>query len=84
MIESQIKIGQRVQSLESFNDVPKGTEGVIIDDYGTGIMIAWDKPDKPYPKDKTPFEVNSMFAINPLCPLRDGFDKIELRFLQII
>ena len=85
MIKEDIKIGARVKSLTDFCDVPKGTEGVIVSDYTTGIMIAWDKLDRPYPKDKTPEEVGTMFAINPKCPLRDGFDKqTELHFLQLV
>lgn len=84
MTKEEIKIGARVVALESFADVPKGTEGIIIDNYGTGIMVAWDKPDKPYPQGKTPFEVNAMFAVNHLCPLRDGFGMDELDYLAVM
>jgi len=45
-------------------------------------MVAWDLPDRPLP-DMTPAEISEMFAINPKCPLRDGFDKeTELDFLE--
>lgn len=77
-------IGTKVKNIVAFAGVPKGTPGVIVEDYGSGITVAWDLPDKPYPKDKTPEEVAAMWAIDPECPLRDGFDKqTELSLLEI-
>ena len=39
-------IGTRVKSVVEFCDVPKGTEGKIVQDYGTGVMVEWDLPDQ--------------------------------------
>lgn len=79
-----MKLGTRVKSLRDFHSVKKGTEGYVVEDYGTGITIAWDLPDKPYPKHMTPQEIGDMWSIDPKCPIRDGFDKMtELDFLTI-
>lgn len=85
MNQSQIKIGRPVEAIHQFPGVPKGTKGIIIQDYGTGIMIGWDKPERPYPKGKPPEVVAAMLAVNPQCPLRDGFDKKgELKYLKAL
>lgn len=80
----EYKVGARVRSLEAYRDVPKGTEGVICEDYGSGVMVAWDLPDRPLPD--LPMEcIARMYAVIPQCPLRDGFDKkTELQSLELI
>lgn len=79
------QLGTRVKTLIAFSGVPEGTHGMIVEDYGSGIMIAWDLPDRPIPKDKTPEEISMMWAIDNKCPLRDGFDKAsESKFLEEI
>lgn len=84
MKTGEIKIGGKVKSLRDFSGVKAGTFGIIIEDYGSGITIGWDRPENPYPKNKTPEEVAAMWAVNSDCPLRDGFDKqTELEFLKI-
>jgi len=76
--------GQWVKVNRRFVGVDEGTEGVIIEDYGTGITVAWDMPNQPYPSGKTPQQVAEMMAVNPQCPLRDGFDKVsELKYLEV-
>lgn len=78
-----MKIGTPVKTNRHLVGVPAGVEGVVIEDYGSGITVAWDLPDRPYPKDKTPEQVKRMWAIEPGCPLRDGFDKkTELQYLE--
>lgn len=75
-------MGQWVRSKVDFNSVPAGTRGLVVKDYGTGIMVAWDLPDRPVPN-KPPHVIGLMWAVNPECPLRDGFDKAtELHFLE--
>ena len=72
-------VGTRVKSLVDFAGVPKGTEGIIDEDYGIGIMIAWDLKDKPLPKNYE-YKGRPAFLIGIL---RDGFDKkTELHFLE--
>jgi hypothetical protein len=39
----QAKLGARVRSTRDFVGVPRGTQGVIVEDYGSGITIRWDK-----------------------------------------
>lgn len=75
-------VGAKVRCLCDFPSVPMDTIGQIVEDYGTGIMVAWDLPDRPLPA-MTPAEISEMYAINPKCPLRDGFDKeTEFDFLE--
>lgn len=74
-----LKVGTRVRNLRDFSGVPKGTLGIVDEDYGTGIMIAWDLPDQPLPLDyKYEGKPASSTGI-----LRDGFDKeTELHTLE--
>jgi len=73
-------IGTRVKTLVDFSGVPKGTEGVIDQDYGTGIMVACDLPDRPLPAGYCQFDGRPAVATRIL---RDGFDKkTELHFLE--
>lgn len=81
---NQAFVGSKVRTLHSFSGVPLGTVGLIVKDYGTGIMVAWDFPDRPLPN-MTVREIAELYAINPMCPLRDGFDKAtELDFLEAV
>lgn len=74
-------VGTRVRSLVPFSGVPQGTEGIIDEDYGEGVMVAWNLPDGPLPPgyriyDGRPAVVSGI--------LRDGFHKdTELRFLEV-
>ena len=74
-MEAHFKIGDRVQTIRAFSGVAKFTEGMIVEDYGSGMTIAWDLPNQPIPKGMQPKQIAKMWAGNPLCPLRDGFDK---------
>ena len=56
---AEAHIGMRVLSLVDFAGVPKGTAGVIDEDYGTGVTVRWDPRGQWERKH----------------PLRDGFDK---------
>lgn len=78
------EIGTRVQTMQDWPGVPKFTEGLIIEDYGTGVTVAWNRPHNPLPDNMTPQEIAAMYAINPSCPLRDGFSYDELSMLVII
>jgi hypothetical protein len=79
MKPEEARVGVRVVSLRTFVGVPAGTEGVIDEDYGSGVMVAWDLPEQPLPRgyrrhDGRPAVVSRI--------LRDGFDKDrELKFL---
>ncbi len=77
-------VGTRVKTTRSWVGVKTGTIGLIVEDYGDGVTIAWDLPDQPIPSDMTCAEIAAMFAVNPKCPLRDGFDKqTELQWLEL-
>ena len=84
MKKADIKLGAKVKTLTEWPLVPIGTLGVIVWDYGSGIQVAWDLPDQPYPYNKEPEEVAGMFAIDPTCPLRDGFAHDELKYLELL
>jgi len=75
-------VGTRVKALFNFAGVPRNTKGVIDEDYGTGVMVAWNLKDRPLPEGYTCFDGK------PACItgiLRDGFDKnTELHLLEKI
>ena len=85
------KVGTRVACNIDFANVPKGTKGVIDDDYETGVMVAWDLPDSPLPPKHV--ECLATFGVSMArnmtqanggkWPLRDGFSYDELRFLDL-
>jgi hypothetical protein len=78
-------VGAYVKNKRAFVDVPEGTLGLIVEDYGTGFMVAWDLPNRPIPRYLTASQIGAMFAIDPMCPIRDGFDKKdELGFLELV
>lgn len=80
----EAKIGQRVKALRQFLGVPLGTEGVIDEDYGTGVMIAWDGPPEraSLPVGYSRYDNKPIIVTNIL---RDGFDKkTELRLLTVV
>lgn len=82
MYSEQVRIGQRVRSLRPFSGIPIGTEGVIDEDYGTGVMVAWDLPTRPLPQGYRAHAGESTIRTGIL---RDGFDKTsELQFLEIV
>lgn len=41
MTPEQARVGVRIRTLVAWPEVPAGTEGVIDEDYGTGVMVAW-------------------------------------------
>lgn len=72
-------VGTRVKSAVEFYMVPVGTEGVIDEDYGSGVTVAWDMPDNPLPKGYRAHDGKPAMATRWL---RDGFDKAtELHLL---
>ena len=82
MTKEQAIVGTRVKSLVEFASVPAGTEGMLDEDYGTGVMVAWDLLEHPLPKDYTQYDGKSAVATGIL---RDGFDKeTELQYLEVV
>lgn len=78
----QATVGTRVVSLVDFCDVPAGTQGVIDEDYGSGVMVAWDQPGHPLPPGYCMHTGAPMIQTGIL---RDGFDKsTELQFLDLV
>ena len=78
----QIELGKRIRTLVAFSGVPRGTEGVIDEDYGTGFMVAWDLPHRPLPPGHREFTASGWSGF---MPLRDGFNKErELQHLEIV
>ena len=81
MTISEVRIGARVRSLYAFSGVPRGTEGVIDEDYGSGVMVAWDSVDRPLPPGYRQYD--DRHAATGL--LRDGFKKkSELHLLEYV
>lgn len=77
---SQAKVGVRVKNLLAFPGVPEGTEGIIDEDYGSGVMVAWDRPGAPLPSGYVEYDGRPAVATGIL---RDGFDKAtELHYLE--
>jgi hypothetical protein len=82
MRKDEAVVGTRVRSLANFSGVPLGTEGVVDEDYGTGVTIAWNLPDQPLPEGYRAWDGRSAIASGIL---RDGFDKeTELHFLEVV
>ena len=82
MTRDQATVGTRIRSLANFSGVPLGTEGVVDEDYGTGVTIAWNLPDQPLPEGYRAWDGRSAISSGIL---RDGFDKeTELHFLQVV
>ena len=80
MTRDEAKVGTRVRALVEVSDVPKGTAGVIDEDYGRGVMVAWDVPARPLPRGHRAYDGGPAVATGIL---RDGFDKeSELHFLE--
>lgn len=76
------RVGVRVKSLVDFSGVPKGTEGVIDEDYGTGVMVAWDLSDQPLPRGYSVYNGKPSILSGIL---RDGFYiKKDLHFLDVV
>ncbi len=44
MDQEHAKIGVRIRTNRAFLRIPAETEGVIDEDYGSGLMVAWDLP----------------------------------------
>ncbi len=82
MTLDEAKIGTRVRALVDFSGVPRGTEGVLDEDYGTGVMVAWDLPDHSLPEGYAAYDGRPAIASGIL---RDGFDKErELNYLAVV
>lgn len=80
----KFKLGTRVETICDWPGVPAGTQGIVCEDYGSGITVAWDLPDRPLP-DLPADEIAKLWAVDHSCPLRDGFDKeTELQYLKVL
>ncbi len=80
MTKDDVRLGMRIRSLQDFAGVPKGTEGVVDEDYGTGITVVWDLAERPLPPGYHAY--NGRPAIQTGI-LRDGFNKqLELQYLE--
>lgn len=74
MKPEQAKVGVRVRMLAEWATIPVGTEGVIVEGYGTGVTVAWDLPSRGFPKPHSSFnesdfgylEVHPMYAAKAL------------------
>ncbi len=87
MEKNKARIGTKVRSLRDFSGVPKGTIGIIDEDYGRGVMVAWDKPERPLPQGWREFSRDAFHKASMIerqkWPLRDGFNKeTDLQFLE--
>lgn len=80
-MRSEYYVGARVRTLRAFASVPKGTEGVIDEDYGTGMTVAWDLPEQPLPPGYAKFDGRPAIVSRIL---RDGFANDELGFLEVL
>lgn len=77
---TEATIGTRVKTTVAFFGVPEGTEGVVDEDYGSDVMVAWDLPNRPLPEGYSEFDGRPTIVSRIL---RDGFDKeTELHFLE--
>lgn len=80
----EIKIGQKVQTMRAWPGVPKFTNGYVVEKYQGGYTVAWDLPNRRFPKGISFEEIAKMPETNPMCPLRDGFSTDELYQLVFV
>ena len=77
----QATVGTKIKSNVDFSGVPKGTYGVIDEDYVSGVMVAWDLSSQPLPDGYRAFDGTPAIKSHIL---RDGFGKKdELKFLDL-
>ena len=82
MTAAEARVGVRVKASRAFVSVPLGTEGVIDEDYGTGVTVAWDLPSSPLPPGYREYDGRPAIVSRIL---RDGFDKeLELGWLALV
>lgn len=75
-------IGTRVKALVATLDVPYGTEGLIDEDTGISIRVAWDAPDRPLPSGYVAYAAQPEIGNNLL---REEFLKNrELIYLTVV
>jgi hypothetical protein len=85
MTKDEAIVGTQVKSLVPFFNIPKGSIGIIDEDYHYGVMVAWDIP-KGILKRTPRFDLKDpkTWGIRTGV-IRDGFDKeTELQFLEVI
>lgn len=81
----QAVVGTRVRAYIAFSGVPKHTEGVIDEDYGSGVTVAWDLPHCPLPDGYLRFDARRVHPPRGHTLLRDGFNKEhELHLLDLV
>lgn len=80
MTPEQARVGVRIRTLVEWSLVAAGTEGVIDEDYGTGVMVAWDTPGQPLPEN---YISHSDPRLRTRNLLRDGFSKEDLKYLEL-
>ncbi len=49
MLASEATVGARVRTRMRWPGVPEGSEGMIVQAYEGGYLIAWDLADRPLP-----------------------------------
>lgn len=82
MKKDEATIGARVKLTCDFPGLSVGTEGIIDSDYNTGVMVAWDLPDRPLPPGYRYWDSSLAWNKNIL---RDGFNKErELQYLELV
>lgn len=74
-------VGTKVRTLRDFVGVPKGTVGVIDENYEGGFMVAWNLLDQPLPDNYWKYDGRPAIVSNIL---RDGFSYDEAEFLEEI
>lgn len=79
---SAIPIGRFVKNLIDYAGVPCGTRGVVDEHWqssqGISIMVAWDLPNRPLPKNYRIYDSGININI-----LRDGFTPNEFKNLEV-
>lgn len=82
MKTDEAPVGVRVWTLWRWAGIPKGMEGVIDEDYGSGVTVAWDLPNRPLPHG---WRFEGQWAGETGVPLRDEFHKAtELGYLEVV
>jgi hypothetical protein len=82
MKPKEAKVGTRVRAVRDYAGVPRGTEGVIDEDTGSGVNVAWDLKGNPLPTGYSKYDGRPNIETGII---RESFDKkFDLHILEVV
>lgn len=82
---SAIAVGAIVKSVVTFPDVPRGSQGIVYEDYGSGVSISWQLGECLQAVEDVPQMAIVSCSKCGKQHVRDGFDKErEFDYLEVV